>query len=70
MGFPGGSDGKEPACNVGDLGLIPGLGRFPGEGTGNPLQCSCLENPMDEGAWCPWDCKESDMTECLHFSYK
>ena len=51
MGFPGASDGKESACNTGDLGLIPGLGRSPGEGTGNPLQCSCLENPMDRGAW-------------------
>ena len=51
MGFPGGSDGKESACIVRDLGLIPGLGRFPGEGNGNPLQYSCLENPMDGGAW-------------------
>ena len=47
---PGGSDGKESACNSGDLGLIPGLGRSPGEGNGNPLQCSCLDNPMDRGA--------------------
>ena len=44
-GFPGGSDGKECALNVGDLGSIPGLGRSPGEGHGNPLQYSCLENP-------------------------
>ena len=51
QGFPGGSDGKEPACSAGDLGSIPGSGRFPGEGNGNPLQCSCLENPMDAGAW-------------------
>ena len=51
MGFPGGSDGKESACNAGDLGLIPGLGRSPGEGNGNPLQYSCLESPMDRGAW-------------------
>ena len=50
-GFPGGSDGEESACNAGDLGLIPGLGRSPGEGNGNPLQYSCLENPMDRGAW-------------------
>ena len=50
-GFSGGSDGKESTCNAGDLGLIPGLGRSPGEGSGNPLQCSCLENPMDRGAW-------------------
>ena len=49
--FPGGSDGKESACNAGDLGSIPGLGRFAGGGRGNPLQCSYLENPMDRGAW-------------------
>ena len=48
--FPGGSDGKESACKAGDAGLIPGLGRSPGEGNGNPLQYSCLENPMDGGA--------------------
>ena len=47
--FPSGSDGRESACNVGDLGLIPGLGRSPGEGIGYPLQYSCLENPMDRG---------------------
>ena len=51
LGFPGGSDGKEFTCNVGDLGSIPGLGRSPGGGNGNPLQYSCLENPMDRGAW-------------------
>ena len=51
MNFPGGSEGKASACNVGDLGSIPGLGRLPGEGNGNPLQNSCLENPMDRGAW-------------------
>ena len=51
MGFPGGSDGKESACNVGDLGCIPELGRSPGGGYDNPLQYSCLENPMDRGAW-------------------
>ena len=51
LGFPGGSDGKESVYNAGDLGLIPGLGRSPGEGNGNPLQYSCLENPMDRGAW-------------------
>ena len=51
QGFPGGSDSKESACNVGDLGSIPGSGRSPGEGNGNPLQYSCLENPMDRGAW-------------------
>ena len=46
--FPGGSDSKESACSVGDLGSIPGLGRSPGEGNGNPLQYFCLENPMDK----------------------
>ena len=50
-GFPGGAEVKASACNVGDLGLIPGSGRCPGEGNGNPLQHSCLENPMDGGAW-------------------
>ena len=52
--FPSGSVGKEFACNAGDtgdIGLIPGLGRPPGEGDGHPLQYSCLENPMDRGAW-------------------
>ena len=53
MGFSCGSAGKESTCNVGDLGLIPGLGRSPGEGNGNPLQYSCLESPMDRGAWWP-----------------
>ena len=51
MGFPGGSEVKASACTAGDLGSIPGLGRFPGERNGNPLQYSCLENPMDRGAW-------------------
>ena len=50
-GFPGGSDAKESACNVGDLGSVPGLGRAPGEGNGNPLQYSCLETSMDRGIW-------------------
>ena len=50
-GFPRGSDGKASSCNVGDPGSIPGSGRSPGEGNGNPLQYSCLENPMDRGAW-------------------
>ena len=49
--FPGGSDGKSSAYNTGDPGSIPGSGRFPGEGNGNPLQYSCLENPMDGGVW-------------------
>ena len=51
LGFPGGSEVKASASNAGDLGSIPGSGRCPGEGNGNPLQCSCLENPMDGGAW-------------------
>ena len=51
MGFPGGSEVKASACNAGDRGSIPGSGRSPGEGNGNPLQDSCLENPMDGGAW-------------------
>ena len=51
MGFPGDLDGKASACSVGDPGMIPGSGRSPGEGNGNPLQCSCLGNPMDRGAW-------------------
>ena len=50
-GLPYHSAGKESACNVGDMGSIPGLGRSPGEGNGNPLQYSCLANPMDGGAW-------------------
>ena len=50
-GFPGGSDDKESTCNVGDLDLIPGLGRSLGEGNGYPFQYSCLENPMTRGAW-------------------
>ena len=51
MGFPGGSDDKEPACNAGDLGSIPGLGRSPGEGNGYPLQYYWLGNSVDRGAW-------------------
>ena len=51
LDFPGGPEGKESTCNAGDLGLIPGLGRSPGEGKGYPLQYSGLENPMDRGAW-------------------
>ena len=50
-GFPGGSNGKESACNAGDPGLIPGSGKSPGEGNGSPLQYSCQENSMDRGAW-------------------
>ena len=51
QGFPSGSEVKASACNEGDLGSIPGLGRSPGEGNGNPLQYSCLENTVDRGAW-------------------
>ena len=65
MGFPGGSDGKESACSPGDLSLISGLGRFPREGNGNPVQFSCLGNPMDrEAGGCSLgDRKESDKTK-------
>ena len=68
LGFPGGSDGKESACNVGNLGLIPGLERSPGEGHGNLLQYSCLENPHGQRSlegYSPWGHKESDTTERL-----
>ena len=51
MGFPGGSVVKNPPANAGDVGSIPGMGRYPGEGNGIPLQYSCLENPMDREAW-------------------
>ena len=57
---------KHLSINAGDLGLIPGSGRFPGEGNGNPLQYSCLGNPVDRGANSPWGHKESDMTERFH----
>ena len=66
VGFPGGSDDKE--CNAGELGLIPGLGRSPGGGHGNPLQYSCLENPYEErnlAGYSPWGHKESETTEQL-----
>ena len=68
--FPGGSDSKESACNVGDPSSIPGLGRSPGEGNGYPLQYSCLENPMDRtlAGYSPCSHKESYMTEQLTFS--
>ena len=64
-GFPGSSAGKESACNAGDLGSIPGLGRSPGGGKGYPFQYSGLENSTD---WGPWGRKESDMTERLSLS--
>ena len=67
LGFPGGSDGKTSSCNAGDPDSIPGSGRSSGEGNGNPLQYSCLENPMDREAclagYSPRGCKESDTTE-------
>ena len=60
----------ESVClQCGRPGFNPWVGKFPGEGNGNPLQYSCLESPMDGGAWCPWGCKELDMTEWLHFSF-
>ena len=65
-GFPGDSDSKGPACNAGDLGSIPGLGRSFGGGRGNPLQYSCLENLHEQrslAGYNPWGCKGSDMTE-------
>ena len=65
MGFPGDSVVKNPPANTGDAGLIPGLGRSPEEGNGNPLQYSCLGNPMDKGVWLitVHGVTESDMTE-------
>ena len=66
VGFPGSSVGKESTCNMGDLGLIPGLGQSPGEGNSYPLQFSGLENSMDKGAWWAtslWGCKELDTIE-------
>ena len=68
--LPGGSDGKASACSAGDPGLIPGLGRSPGEGNGNSLQYFCLGNLMDRGAWwaSPWGHKESDTTEWVTLS--
>ena len=68
QGFPGGSAGKEFTCNAGDPGSIPGLGRSPGGGHGNPLQYSCLENPHGQrslASYSPWGRKESDTTEQL-----
>ena len=66
MGFPCGSDSKESACKAEGPGSILGSGISPGEGNGSPLQYSCLENPMDRGAWqatSPWGHKESDMSD-------
>ena len=69
MGFPGGSEVKNPPANAGELGSIPGSGRSPGEGNGNPLQYSCLGNPIDQGAWqatVHGVVEELDMTEWLN----
>ena len=66
MGFPGSLDGKASAYNAGDVALIPGSGRSPGEGNGNPLQCSCLEKShglRNLVGYSPWGCKELDTTE-------
>ena len=68
LGFPDDSDGKESTCNVGDMGLVPGLGRSPGGGCGNPLQYSCRENPHGQrnlAGYSPTGHKESDNTEQL-----
>ena len=73
LGFPGSSAGKEFSCNAKDLGLIPGLGRSPGGGHGNPLQYSCPENPHGQrslAGYSPWGCKELDMTEQLSTAYR
>ena len=72
MGFPDGSEGKESACNVGDLGLIPGLGRSPVGGNDNPLQYSGLENSYGQRGlvgYSPWGGRESDTTERLSWCY-
>ena len=71
LDFLGSTESKEPACNAGDPGSIPGSGRCPGEGNGNPLQYSCLENPHGQKSlvgYSPWSCKESDMNEWLTHS--
>ena len=73
MGFPGGSNGKESACNAGDLGSIPGLRRSLGEGHDNPLQYSCPENPHGQrslAGYSPWGHQESDRTERLSTAQK
>ena len=73
QGFPGGSDGRESACNAGDLCSVPGLERCPGGGHGNRLQYSCLENPHGQrnlAGYSPWCCKELDMTEQLSIIHR
>ena len=67
--FPGGSAGKESACNAGDLGSVPGLGRSPGEGNSHPLQYSCLENPMDRGDCWVTVCEVAKSQTRLSFSF-
>ena len=71
-GFPGGSDDKESACHAEDPGSIPGSGRSPGEGNGNPLQYSCLQKPMDRGAWqaTVHSVTESDTTDTFIFTFE
>ena len=71
MSFPGGSNGKESACGMGDLGSILGLGRSPGGGHGYLLQCSCLENSIERSlvSYSPWSCKELDMMSHFHFLF-
>ena len=68
FGFSGGSAGEEYACNVGDLGSMPGLGRCPGGGHGNPFQCSCLGNPMNRGAW--WATIRGITIRCNYTQYR
>ena len=71
-GFPGGSASKESACNIGDPGLIPGLGRSPEKRNGYPLQYFCLENPHGQrslAGYSPWGCKETNMTEKLTLDF-
>ena len=71
MGFPGGTDNKESACNAGNLGSIPGLGRSPGEGNGYTCQYSCLENSVERRlvGYSPWGQKELDTTEQLTYYF-